>query len=132
MRRPFFRFLLLCLLIATLPLQGHAAGGCCAHGGATSVAMRHCGMAGMAEVTAAPSADPGCAMHAAHHGHQHDASGSCAASCTSCCAAFLALAPALPLLPGAAPVRPSHAAPIVPAGGHIPSGPERPPRCFLA
>jgi hypothetical protein len=153
MSRSLVRFLLY-VLIAALPLQGYAAGGCCAK--ADQAMTPHCGMAGMRDMAempgmagfhdgaaqahgpqaghpAAPSPDAACAMHAAHH-HQGDADGAAdhCASCASCCAAVFALPPALPALAGAVPLRVAHAPPLAPSGNHIPAGPERPPRLILS
>ena len=138
MNRAFFRFLarsLLWLLAVMLPLQGFASAmrSCCvdelaAAVTATAVAVAieapacHA-MAGMAHMQMADqpvkmAIDDGGAMH---HGHDCSNHGACTVG---------AMAPpgmpALHALPLRAP--PPALAPDSPFAGHIPSGPERPPR----
>lgn len=136
--------LLLYLLIAALPLQGYAAGGCCAK--ADQAPAPHCGMHDMPGMHVVDGAQPhgahggqpapqsaaaGCAMHAAHHAGGDTAHDHCS-SCASCCAAAFALPPALPTPAGALPQRVAHAPPLAPPANHIPAGPERPPRLILS
>ena len=136
MNRAFFRFLarsLLWLLAVTLPLQGFASAmrSCCVDELAVAVTAAQAqapqchGMADMADMymqdqpmSMKMAMDDGGAMQ---HGHDCSNHGACTVGATAPppMAALHPLRPGTPQPPGAMPLL---------FAGHIPSGPERPPR----
>lgn len=126
MKRVFHHHLvrsLLWLLVAALPLQGFAAAmrSCCWQQPAAAVSMQmtqqeapHCHSMAHMENHAGKAMDMG-------HGHDCGNHGACTVGATAPppMAALHPLRPGTPQLPGAMPLL---------FAGHIPSGPERPPR----
>ena len=134
MNRAFFRFLarsLLWLLAVTLPLQGYASAmrSCCVDelaAAVTAVAIEAPPCHDMASMAHMQMADQPGKMAiddggATHHGHDCSNHGACTVGATA--------PPGMPALHALTLRAPPPAlAPDSPFAGHIPPGPERPPR----
>jgi len=129
MTRLFAR-LVLCLLIAALPLQGYAAAAraCCAPASMSAMTMSGQGDGAHCHHGQAHAARASLSAAAGHHDGANDHGGCHASSCAACCVGFVA-APAaglrLPLLPAFSLAAP---APEPLLTGPVPAGLERPPR----